>query len=204
VARPGLEPGTPRFSVVGQKSSNTAESPAFWRFAGRRDQEPDRRKLPSFVADLGTRMGFSAQCAGHDPAADEGAPLGFPPPPESARPCGHHVGVMQHGWALRPTVSECSSLATGTPESVVVRGTGALSLMSACRVVKGERSAARRGRRTGWAARRPLKGRPAACSIETADHVLAMGVERAVSPAAGLPNTSVHAGWLGAPAATMS
>jgi integrase len=83
VARPGLEPGTPRFSVVGQKSSNSAESPAFWRFLGRRNRGPDRRKLRSFVADLGTRMSLGAQCAGHGPAAGEGARLGFSPPPES-------------------------------------------------------------------------------------------------------------------------
>jgi hypothetical protein len=190
MARPGLEPGTPGFSVVGQKSSNTAESPAFWRFVGRRDQEPDRRKLPSFVADLGTRMGFSAQCAGHDPAADEGAPLGFPPPPESARPCGHHVAVMQHGWALRPTVSECSSLATGTPESVVVRGTGALSLMSAGRVAKGERSA-RRGRRTaGRRAVHSRAGRPRAQSRRPITS--SPWVSNAPSPA--VPTATTHHG----------
>jgi hypothetical protein len=75
MARPGLEPGTPRFSVVGRNLSNSAESPA--NPAGSRDG-PTRagcRKLRSFLADSGTRMPFSAQWArcGH------GIPLLTPP-----------------------------------------------------------------------------------------------------------------------------
>jgi hypothetical protein len=61
MARPGLEPGTPRFSVVAAKLSNSAESPAVWRLLERHDHQRDLRKLRFFVADLGTRGGFGAQ-----------------------------------------------------------------------------------------------------------------------------------------------
>ncbi len=61
MARPGLEPGTPRFSVVGRNPSNNAEKPAVLRYLDRRDHQPDVRKLRSFVADWGTRLRFGTQ-----------------------------------------------------------------------------------------------------------------------------------------------
>jgi hypothetical protein len=51
MARPVAEPGTPRFSAVARNLSNSDETPAFSRFLRRRDQQLDRRKLRSFVAD---------------------------------------------------------------------------------------------------------------------------------------------------------
>ena len=53
MARPGLEPGTPRFSVVRSESSNQPETPAK---RGRRVRGPRRRhtrKFASFLPDSG-------------------------------------------------------------------------------------------------------------------------------------------------------
>ena len=64
MARPGLEPGTPRFSVVEQILSNSAESPAIWWFIYPCDHQLNDRKLRSLLADLGTGKRASAQWRG--------------------------------------------------------------------------------------------------------------------------------------------
>jgi hypothetical protein len=61
MARPGLEPGTPRFSVVVQNLSNSGGIPANPLVLAVDRWMLDVRKLRSFVADLGTRGGFGAQ-----------------------------------------------------------------------------------------------------------------------------------------------
>ena len=61
MARPGLEPGTPRFSVVDQDSSNTRGTPAFERVLASPSHRLNVRKLRSFRADLGTEMCFGAR-----------------------------------------------------------------------------------------------------------------------------------------------
>jgi hypothetical protein len=61
VARPGLEPGTPRFSVVEQNLSNNSVIPAIQRVLAPVRPRPDVRKLRSLCVDLGTRVRFGAQ-----------------------------------------------------------------------------------------------------------------------------------------------
>jgi len=56
MARPGLEPGTPRFSVVGQDASSTSVIPATEQFPASKSCEIYARKLRSFLAGLGTQM----------------------------------------------------------------------------------------------------------------------------------------------------
>jgi hypothetical protein len=60
----------------------------------------------------------------------------------------------------------------GTAESVVGRRRGAVSHVRLSSRREGEAPPRRGGGRRGWAARRPAKCLPAACSIETADHVV--------------------------------
>jgi hypothetical protein len=61
MARPGLEPGTPRFSVVGQNLSNSGGTLQIRQSCGTMAEEADRRKLRSFLADLGNETRFGAQ-----------------------------------------------------------------------------------------------------------------------------------------------
>jgi hypothetical protein len=61
VARPGLEPGTPRFSAVEQNLSNSGGIPANTPFSVGLSRGADHRKLRSFLADLGTETRFGAQ-----------------------------------------------------------------------------------------------------------------------------------------------
>ena len=61
MARPGLEPGTPRFSVVEQNLSNNGGIPANVRVRAWRWRRSDSRKLRSFLVDLGTDTRFGAQ-----------------------------------------------------------------------------------------------------------------------------------------------
>jgi hypothetical protein len=63
MARPGLEPGTPRFSVVGRKRSNCHGMPGIPRFSECGGCGEDVRKLRSFAVDLGTEINLSAQTA---------------------------------------------------------------------------------------------------------------------------------------------
>jgi hypothetical protein len=58
---PNSNRGTPRTSVVDQTLSNSADSPATWRFIDPCDYQLNDRKLRSLLADLGTRKRASAQ-----------------------------------------------------------------------------------------------------------------------------------------------
>jgi len=60
VARPGLEPGTPRFSVVGRDVSRARLMPAIARVFTTESYEINVRTLHSFRAGLGTEMRVSA------------------------------------------------------------------------------------------------------------------------------------------------
>ena len=53
MTRPGLEPGTPRFSVVPCRPSNSAESPANWARSTRYLRGVDVRELRAFHLGLG-------------------------------------------------------------------------------------------------------------------------------------------------------
>ena len=53
MARPGLEPGTPRFSVVGPKTSNWVETAANQPVHGSRRSPGDSRKLRFFCCRIG-------------------------------------------------------------------------------------------------------------------------------------------------------
>ena len=64
MARPGLEPGTPRFSVVGQNVSNSDAIPAVQRVLAIESDRLDVRKLRSFLEGLGTEMRCGAQLGG--------------------------------------------------------------------------------------------------------------------------------------------
>ena len=61
MARPGLEPGTPRFSVVDQELPYTAEIPASQRVLASPWCKLDVRKFRSFLGDLGTERLLGAQ-----------------------------------------------------------------------------------------------------------------------------------------------
>jgi hypothetical protein len=61
VARPGLEPGTPRFSVVEPNLSNSGGIPANTPFNAGLPRRTDHRKLRSFLANLGTETRSGAQ-----------------------------------------------------------------------------------------------------------------------------------------------
>jgi hypothetical protein len=87
MARPGLEPGTPRFSVVGRNPSNCRESPAMRRLHIIDGCPSDVRKLRSFAASLGTEMHPSAQSAFSIRAAD-------------SRPAETRVGRSTQRWHL--------------------------------------------------------------------------------------------------------
>src|SRR4051812_46576769 len=52
MARPGLEPGTPRFSVVGLNLSNSDGIPAIPHVLAPGSRGLDTRKLRSFLVDL--------------------------------------------------------------------------------------------------------------------------------------------------------
>jgi len=54
MARPGLEPGTPRYSVVGRNRSNKVESPAIPRVLLRHGRREEVRNFHTFLADSGT------------------------------------------------------------------------------------------------------------------------------------------------------
>ena len=62
MARPGLEPGTPRFSVADRNPSNRVESPAIQRESGEGHWTAKARKFHSFLTDSGTQMRFGTQC----------------------------------------------------------------------------------------------------------------------------------------------
>jgi hypothetical protein len=66
VARPGLEPGTPRFSVVGRNVSDSRAMPAIERSLAVEPPRSDVRKLRSFAVDLGTQFRLGAQSTGAD------------------------------------------------------------------------------------------------------------------------------------------
>jgi hypothetical protein len=61
MARPGLEPGTPRFSVVVQNLSNIGGIPANTPVCAGRWRSANRRKLRLFIAGLGTGTRSGAQ-----------------------------------------------------------------------------------------------------------------------------------------------
>jgi hypothetical protein len=61
MARPGLEPGTPRFSVVDWDLSNSRGIPAIHGVPDSSARRLDVRKLRSFVANLGTERRFGTQ-----------------------------------------------------------------------------------------------------------------------------------------------
>src|SRR5437773_10520704 len=65
MARPGLEPGTPRFSVVRSKPSNPAKTPAN-KWAPRAALgDADTRRFHSFQWDSGNDRSLIAFSAGH-------------------------------------------------------------------------------------------------------------------------------------------
>jgi hypothetical protein len=59
MARPGLEPGTPRFSGAGRKATVRAGIPATRRVCLRQRLDEDVRNLRSYPLDLGTEIGPS-------------------------------------------------------------------------------------------------------------------------------------------------
>jgi hypothetical protein len=61
MARGGLEPPTPRFSVVGLNLSNSGAIPAIPYVLAAECRGLDTRKLRSLLVDLGTEMSFGAQ-----------------------------------------------------------------------------------------------------------------------------------------------
>src|SRR4029453_6127278 len=77
MARPGLEPGTPRFSVVGAEASNWLEAAANRRIPSRRQMRGDCRKLRSFAVDLGTQVGPGAQSLPAPPRVRTAPTLGI-------------------------------------------------------------------------------------------------------------------------------
>jgi hypothetical protein len=83
MARPGLEPGTPRFSVMNRNLSNSRGIPAFEWVLAIDPHQLDVRKLRSFRVDLGTESRFGAQWAL--------APVA--PPRRVACPC-----MVRKGW----------------------------------------------------------------------------------------------------------
>jgi hypothetical protein len=62
MARPGLEPGTPRFSDVDRNVSNSRVIPAIERVSVIESHWLDVRRLRSFLADSGTEMRIGTQC----------------------------------------------------------------------------------------------------------------------------------------------
>jgi hypothetical protein len=62
MARPELEPGTPRFSDVGRNVSNSRVIPAIDRVSVIEAHWLDVRRLRSFLADSGTEMRIGTQC----------------------------------------------------------------------------------------------------------------------------------------------
>jgi len=61
MARPGLEPGTPRFSVVDRNLSDKGGILAIQHLLAGHPRRLDVRKLRWFLADLGTERRFGAQ-----------------------------------------------------------------------------------------------------------------------------------------------
>jgi hypothetical protein len=60
IGAPGLEPGTPRFSVVDRDPSNYVESPAFSEVCVVGVRRGEVRNLLSFLADSGTETRLGA------------------------------------------------------------------------------------------------------------------------------------------------
>jgi hypothetical protein len=130
MARPGLEPGTPRFSVVDRHPSNSPETPAVSRLLACRAHARDRRKLRLFVADLGTRKHFGAQwpsdrrgsgarAPGRDPSSEPTArrPAGArrrarTPPAEASRGSAAEIAgpVNMTRMSEGPAVAELAEL----------------------------------------------------------------------------------------------
>jgi hypothetical protein len=77
MARPGLEPGTPRFSVVGAEASNWPEAAANRWVPSRRQMRGDCRKKRSFAVDLGTQVGPGAQSLPAPPRVRTAPTLGI-------------------------------------------------------------------------------------------------------------------------------
>jgi hypothetical protein len=63
MARPGLEPGTPRFSVVRSESSNQPKSPANNGLRGLSPRCRHARKFPSFRPDSGDGWRLASHCS---------------------------------------------------------------------------------------------------------------------------------------------
>jgi hypothetical protein len=61
MARPGLEPGTPRFSVVGPNLSNWAETPVNKRVSSKYPPAREVRNLRTYAGQLGTEIRFGTQ-----------------------------------------------------------------------------------------------------------------------------------------------
>ena len=61
MARPGLEPGTPRFSVLRPNLSNRAKSPAIKRLLVGSPREAGVSYLRTFALQLGTQISFGTQ-----------------------------------------------------------------------------------------------------------------------------------------------
>jgi hypothetical protein len=61
MARPGLEPGTPRFSGLRTEASSTAKSLRGYWFSQRGPSSTDYRYLRSFARRLGTRIAAGTQ-----------------------------------------------------------------------------------------------------------------------------------------------
>ena len=61
MARPGLEPGTPRFSVLGPNLSNWAKSVAIKRLLVGSVREAEVSYLRTFALRLGTKINFGTQ-----------------------------------------------------------------------------------------------------------------------------------------------
>jgi hypothetical protein len=127
MARPGLEPGTPRFSVLRPNFFNWAKSPAIKRLLVGSLQEAQVSYLRTFPLQLGTQIGFGTQSTPmaatspvnakrrvrHDggvAAASCGAPVkhdvGGPSERRARRTCARvGNGIRRKGGALRRLAS---------------------------------------------------------------------------------------------------
>jgi hypothetical protein len=115
MARPGLEPGTPRFSVLRPNLSNWAESPAIKRLLVGSRKEAEAGYLRTFALQLGTQIGFGTQStpmAATSPVdADAVCDSTGSPAASCSAPVKHDVGglserrashVRARGWQSHP------------------------------------------------------------------------------------------------------
>jgi hypothetical protein len=93
MARPGLEPGTPRFSVVRANLSNRAEIPGKQRVRWSVAKRAISCYLRSFALRLGTEVGSGTQCS-----------QASAPDPRVRQLTSYSLEAEPRVWLERPTV----------------------------------------------------------------------------------------------------